>query len=188
MNRLLATVAIAALAAGTAGALAQTSPQTSPPLAAPSPPSSPAATSPADSGTTLQSGTSGRSTSGAATSTRRTGASGAGSAASATDSSSAKQAQTELKAEGLYTGPIDGKVGGKTKQAIAAYQKKQGLPATGRLDQPTLASLKSHGGAASGSSSSSGAAPSASGGAILNSPIPGQGAAPRPATPTAPKP
>jgi peptidoglycan hydrolase-like protein with peptidoglycan-binding domain len=50
----------------------------------------------------------------------------------------AKQAQRELKQEGLYHARIDGIVGSKTKQAIAAFQKRQGLPQTAALDQTTL--------------------------------------------------
>jgi peptidoglycan hydrolase-like protein with peptidoglycan-binding domain len=52
-----------------------------------------------------------------------------------------RQAQSELKQQGLYGGPIDGVAGRQTRQAIADYQQQQGLPKTGRLDRQTMARL-----------------------------------------------
>src|SRR6185437_16251772 len=60
-----------------------------------------------------------------------------------------KQAQTELKGEGLYKGKVDGKEGPQTMAALNAYQKEKGLQQTGTLDQRTMNSLM-------GSSGSSG--------------------------------
>jgi peptidoglycan hydrolase-like protein with peptidoglycan-binding domain len=60
-----------------------------------------------------------------------------------------KQAQTELKNQGLYKGKIDGVAGPKTTAALHAYQKEKGLQQTGALDQQTMNSL-------AGSSGSSG--------------------------------
>lgn len=48
-----------------------------------------------------------------------------------------KQAQTELQREGLYKGKIDGIVGPKTKQALTAFQQREGLQQTARLDRDT---------------------------------------------------
>jgi peptidoglycan hydrolase-like protein with peptidoglycan-binding domain len=39
--------------------------------------------------------------------------------------------QVALRAWGLYTGPIDGVVGPKTRDALKTFQKKKGLPADG---------------------------------------------------------
>jgi peptidoglycan hydrolase-like protein with peptidoglycan-binding domain len=46
-------------------------------------------------------------------------------------------AQEQLKKAGFDPGPIDGQLGQKTAQAIREYQKSNGLPQTGRLDEPT---------------------------------------------------
>ncbi|HEX7969766.1 MAG TPA: peptidoglycan-binding domain-containing protein [Stellaceae bacterium] len=50
----------------------------------------------------------------------------------------AKQAQAELQREGLYRGPIDGIVGPETRQALAAYQAREGLQQTASLDRDTV--------------------------------------------------
>ncbi|HZS85723.1 MAG TPA: peptidoglycan-binding domain-containing protein [Stellaceae bacterium] len=68
--------------------------------------------------------------------------------------SEVKQAQQQLKSEGLYNGQIDGIVGPETKQALSEYQKKEGLKQTATLDKQTLDRLMGHQGAASGSSAS----------------------------------
>jgi rare lipoprotein A len=49
-----------------------------------------------------------------------------------------KQAQEALKLEGLYPGAIDGVVGPCTRQALRAYQAREGLPQSGFLDDPTF--------------------------------------------------
>ncbi|HEX9489532.1 MAG TPA: peptidoglycan-binding domain-containing protein [Stellaceae bacterium] len=49
-----------------------------------------------------------------------------------------RNAQKELQREGLYRGPVDGIIGPDTKQAIAAYQAREGLQQTATLDRDTL--------------------------------------------------
>ena len=58
------------------------------------------------------------------------------------------QAQRALKAQGLDPGPIDGSLGPQTTAALRAYQKAQGLPVTGQLDDATRAKLGDAAGAA----------------------------------------
>ena len=48
-----------------------------------------------------------------------------------------KQAQTELRNEGLYSARVDGILGPKTRDALKTYQQRQGLTETGTLDQAT---------------------------------------------------
>ena len=48
-----------------------------------------------------------------------------------------RQAQERLKEAGFNPGPVDGQLGAQTKEAIKEYQKAQGLPQTGQLDEPT---------------------------------------------------
>jgi hypothetical protein len=45
--------------------------------------------------------------------------------------------QTALKDKGFDPGPIDGRMGPRTKTALREYQKKEGLNATGRWDDET---------------------------------------------------
>ena len=52
-------------------------------------------------------------------------------------------AQKILTALGFDTKGIDGKIGNNTRSAILAFQKKNGLPATGNLDSATMAKLRS---------------------------------------------
>ena len=62
------------------------------------------------------------------------------------DSSSSQQAssprveaaQRELQREGLYRGKIDGIAGHETRDAITAFQQREGLPQTARLDNATM--------------------------------------------------
>ena len=49
--------------------------------------------------------------------------------------------QQALKDNGHDPGPIDGVTGPRTVSALKAYQKAQGLEATGRLDDATRAKL-----------------------------------------------
>lgn len=67
-----------------------------------------------------------------------------------------KQAQTELKQHGLYKGQVDGVLGPQTRNAIAQYQKQNGLRETAQLDQATMQHLM-QGGRSGTSSGSSGA-------------------------------
>ena len=53
-----------------------------------------------------------------------------------------KAAQKALKARGYEIGDVDGKLGPKTRAAVQAFQKDQGLRATGRLDTDTMARLR----------------------------------------------
>ncbi len=46
--------------------------------------------------------------------------------------------QRELAALGYYKGPVDGRYGRATRNAIIAFQKQADLPVTGRPDQKTL--------------------------------------------------
>ncbi len=52
-----------------------------------------------------------------------------------------RQAQSELKQQGLYKGKVDGILGPKTKNALTAYQKREGLQQTASLDHDTLQRL-----------------------------------------------
>ena len=52
-----------------------------------------------------------------------------------------KDIQKALKSAGFYTGAIDGKIGPKTKEAIKAFQKSQGLVVDGRVGPKTWAEL-----------------------------------------------
>jgi peptidoglycan hydrolase-like protein with peptidoglycan-binding domain len=49
-----------------------------------------------------------------------------------------RQAQSELKREGLYQANIDGIAGPETKQALAAFRQREGLQQTASLDQATM--------------------------------------------------
>ena len=62
---------------------------------------------------------------------------------SSAGSSDVKQAQTMLKALGIYSGEVTGNIGSKTRAAISAFQKKYGLTADGELDAQTLDKIKS---------------------------------------------
>ena len=61
--------------------------------------------------------------------------------ASAQSGADMERVQKALKANGHDPGPIDGVDGPRTAAALKAYQKAQGLEATGRLDDATLAKL-----------------------------------------------
>ncbi|MDD5155727.1 MAG: peptidoglycan-binding domain-containing protein [Candidatus Omnitrophica bacterium] len=52
--------------------------------------------------------------------------------------------QTALKNSGYYTGKIDGKIGPRTKAAIAEFQKANGLKADGKVGPKTWAALSRH--------------------------------------------
>lgn len=75
------------------------------------------------------------------------------------------QAQTALKEKGLYSGPIDGQIGPKTRQAISQFQRQNGLKQTAQLDSRTMSELQG-----SGTNGSGAAAPSHSPGAPSGSP------------------
>jgi len=52
-----------------------------------------------------------------------------------------RQAQQQLKAQGLYRGPIDGMMGRQTTMALAKFQRGHGLRQTARLDRQTRGRL-----------------------------------------------
>jgi murein L,D-transpeptidase YcbB/YkuD len=52
--------------------------------------------------------------------------------------------QTALKNAGFYTGTVDGKLGPKTKKAVAEFQKANGLKADGRVGPKTWNALSKH--------------------------------------------
>lgn len=54
-----------------------------------------------------------------------------------------RKAQELLKQKGYYSGLVDGVNGPSTKKAVSAYQKDQGLPETGKLDEKTTGRLNS---------------------------------------------
>ena len=62
-----------------------------------------------------------------------------------------RKAQEALKAKGNDPGPIDGKMGPKTRAAIKAFQEANGMKGTGQLDAQTAEKLGvGKGGAAMG--------------------------------------
>ena len=52
-----------------------------------------------------------------------------------------KQVQEKLNANGFDAGPANGAVNSKTQAALAQFQISRGLPASGALDDATLAEL-----------------------------------------------
>ena len=52
-----------------------------------------------------------------------------------------RQVQEALKAKGNDPGPIDGRMGPKTRAALKAFQEANGLKATGQLDNQTVEKL-----------------------------------------------
>jgi peptidoglycan hydrolase-like protein with peptidoglycan-binding domain len=57
------------------------------------------------------------------------------------DMSRIRRAQEALKSEGHDPGPVDGKMGPKTQDALRQFQKQENLRETGRLDQETMSKL-----------------------------------------------
>jgi len=49
--------------------------------------------------------------------------------------------QSILQEQGYYRGEVDGLVGPLTKEALATYQRDQGLEQTAAIDEPTLNAL-----------------------------------------------
>jgi peptidoglycan hydrolase-like protein with peptidoglycan-binding domain len=52
-----------------------------------------------------------------------------------------RQAQEQLRSQGLYKGHIDGRLGHGTRQALSRFQSKNGLHRTATLDQSTMDKL-----------------------------------------------
>ena len=57
---------------------------------------------------------------------------------------STRDVQTALKNAGYYEGAIDGKVGQRTKQAIAKFQQDNNLKSDGIVGKKTWSELKAH--------------------------------------------
>lgn len=57
---------------------------------------------------------------------------------------SPKQLQQALKNAGFYQGPVDGKIGSKTKEAIVSFQRSKGLTPDGVVGGKTSAALSSY--------------------------------------------
>jgi hypothetical protein len=55
------------------------------------------------------------------------------------------EAQRELKSQGLYNGPIDGKEGRQMKSALSQFQEQNGLKKTAQLDRETRDKLNQSG-------------------------------------------
>lgn len=55
-----------------------------------------------------------------------------------------QQIQTALKAAGLYTGKIDGKIGPVSKKAIETFQANNGLKVDGKVGPQTWAALEQY--------------------------------------------
>jgi len=64
--------------------------------------------------------------------------------AAVSEKPSAENIQQALKNSGLYTGNVDGKIGPKTKKAIEAFQKQNGLTADGKVGPKTWDKLKAY--------------------------------------------
>lgn len=89
---------------------------------------------------------------------------GAQQGASASDPAIVKEVQKALESKGYNPGPVDGKMGQKTKDALTKFQREQGIQPTGQIDQQTLAALgvegQSAGSSTTGSTGSSGSSKS----------------------------
>ncbi len=57
---------------------------------------------------------------------------------------SLEKIQRALKSAGVYTGPVDGKMGSGTKAAIIEFQKSHGLKSDGVLGKKTWEELKTY--------------------------------------------
>lgn len=57
------------------------------------------------------------------------------------DSSRVRQVQQALKDKGFDVGQVDGIMGQKTQSALREFQEKEGMQASGTLDQQTLSAL-----------------------------------------------
>ena len=53
----------------------------------------------------------------------------------------ARDAQLALKNAGFYSGPVDGKVGPQTREAVKAFQRSQGLSPDGKVGSKTSLAL-----------------------------------------------
>ena len=62
-----------------------------------------------------------------------------------------QRAQQALKDQGLYRGQVDGKMGPQTRNAIAQYQRQNGLKQSAQLDSQTLSDIERGGSSGAGS-------------------------------------
>ena len=85
------------------------------------------------------------------------------------DNSQISQLQQALNDKGLNAGPVDGRMGPKTKTALKQFQQQNGLTASGRADTQTLAALSINGSSASTDSSSSNSGMSGTNGSTSSS-------------------
>ncbi|MEI6984935.1 MAG: peptidoglycan-binding domain-containing protein [Rhodospirillaceae bacterium] len=60
----------------------------------------------------------------------------------AVTASPVQEAQRLLTDKGVYSGPVDGKLGPMTKDAIKKFQQARDLPVTSQADFPTLTALR----------------------------------------------
>jgi len=98
-----------------------------------------------------------------------------------------RQAQQQLKAQGLYNGPVDGLVGPNMQRALARYQQQNGVRQTGTLDEQTVARLNTNTGPVVGANTpSAGTAPPAGMTPPPAATAPNAGASTAPAGTTAP--
>ncbi len=54
---------------------------------------------------------------------------------------SPKKIQTALKTAGYYNGPVDGKIGARTRESVKVFQKANGLSPDGVVGKKTAAAL-----------------------------------------------
>lgn len=66
------------------------------------------------------------------------------SAASAVDPATVRAIQTELQRGGYDVGPVDGRLGPRTRAAIRQYEQRNGLPADGSPSRSLLDHMRSH--------------------------------------------
>jgi peptidoglycan hydrolase-like protein with peptidoglycan-binding domain len=62
-------------------------------------------------------------------------------ASSGMSSQTVKQVQQKLSQQGLDVGPVDGKMGPKTRSAVKQFQEQKGIQGNGSLNRQTLAAL-----------------------------------------------
>lgn len=87
-----------------------------------------------------------------------------------------RQIQERLHADGLYHGKIDGIAGPHTRDAVAKFQKKNGLRETASLDQQTVSKLLNKGhGSSTSTGIGEGSSPSPSGSQMNGNPQPRSG-------------
>ena len=84
-------------------------------------------------------------------------------AAASLSEGAVRQIQQALEQKGFKVGPLDGKLGPRTKRALSQFQRRQRLQQTGTPDEQTLTAL-----GIGGAASTSGQGPSGAGGVNPN--------------------